>query len=894
LGLQGDPVSGNVTREAMNSESIYRLIFENVNDGVLLRDANTLEIIDVNPRFCELYGVSRDEILASRPGLGSQGSLSALKRLASHFKMAKEGRPQTFEWQILRKDGSRIWAEINLRTATIEGRACFLSVIRDISDRKQIEQELLESRERFYNALESITDIFFIVDNQWAIQYANGEFERVTKKSRDMLLGKNLWETLPLMEGTIFHDNFLRAISERTPMTFEARAADKYWVEVGIYPSSEGLSIYLKDIAKRKDAEQALRQAEQRYRAIFENSPEGIYQTTLDGRFIAANPACARLLGYESPDELISAVRNIGIQIYADPGKRGEVLRLLKKNGKIQGFEAELRHRDGHILWVSITGQSVCDEQGEVVAIQGALRDVSEIKKANAAREQSELRYRELVENANSIIMRRNPEGKISYFNEYAQKFFGFTEDEIIGKHVVGTIVPETDSAGQDLRQLIDVISHFPENYTTSENENIRKDGERVWISWTNKPIYNDDGALRELLCVGNDATERKKLEEQLRHAQKMEAVGTLAGGIAHDFNNILAVMIGNIELADDDASEETRHHLRQALNAGLRGRDTIRQILTFSRKGEQKTKILHLIPLLSDLVKMLRPSFPTTIEISLNIGSDRDTVRADPTQIQQVIMNLCTNAKDAMSPAGGLLEISLEERQLAAPPEIGMRPGRYVVLSVRDTGQGIDDVVKRRIFEPFFTTKDPGRGTGMGLALVYSVIRGLNGAIEVRSEPGKGSTFTIHLPSIQHRASAYVSSAELPLYRGSESILFVDDEERQVETAKRTIESLGYNVTAVTNSTEALELFCRNPGSFDLVITDQMMPLMSGTTLAKHILSIRADIPIIVITGFSETVSPRTAHAHGIRELAMKPLVKRELAETIRRALDQQDRTTS
>lgn len=749
----------------MKPESIYRFIFENVHDGVLLRDAKTLKIIDVNPRFCEMYGISREELLSRARPFGTRGSISGLKRLMSHFRMAREGRPQVFEWHVNRKDGSSLWVEINLREATIGDHTYFLSVVRDISDRKQIEQELRESQERFYSALESITDVFFIVDHKWIIRYANSEFERVTKKDRGMMIGRNIWDILPRMKDTVFYEKFLEASDNRGALTFEGLAGGKYWVEVGVYPSNEGLSIYLRNIMKRKMAEKAQRESEQR--------------------------------------------------------------------------------------------------------------------------------YRELVENANSIIMRRDPAGRISYFNEYAQEFFGFTEKEAIGKHLIGTIVPETDSAGRDMRRLIDAISQFPEKYATNENENMLKNGERVWISWTNKPIYGEDGKLRELLCVGNDATERKKLEERLRHAQKMEAVGTLAGGIAHDFNNILAVMIGNIELAGDDAPEEVRHYLQQALSAGLRGRDTIRQILTFSRKGEHKTKVLHLIPLLREMAKMLRASLPATIEISLNIISDRDAVRADPTQIQQVMMNLCANAKDAMSAAGGLLEITLEERRLNSLPELGMRPGRYVVLKVRDTGEGINETLKRRIFEPFFTTKEPGKGTGMGLALVYSIIRGINGSIDVEGKPGKGSVFTIYLPSVQHRPArcASASSSELPLYRGSESILFVDDEENQVELAKRTLESLGYTVTAFTNSTEALELFCQDPGGFDLVITDQMMPLMSGTTLAKHMLAVRNDMPIIVVTGYSETVSPRTAHACGIREFAMKPLVKRELAETVRRVLDQPDK---
>lgn len=379
----------------------------------------------------------------------------------------------------------------------------------------------------------------------------------------------------------------------------------------------------------------------------------------------------------------------------------------------------------------------------------------------------------------------------------------------------------------------------------------------------------------------------------QLVQAQKMEAIGTLAGGIAHDFNNILTAIIGYTELAREEVPEGSRvqANLQEVLKAGMRAKDLVQQILMFSRQSTQEQKPLQMDSIVEEGLKLLRASIPTTIEIRPNIQRECGTVLGDPTQIYQVLMNLCANAAHAMREKGGVLEVSLMnvdiDAALAQHPDL--KSGPYVRLTVSDTGHGMDRAVMERIFDPYFTTKEPGEGTGMGLAVVHGAVKSHGGAIAVDSEPGKGTTFHVYFPRME-RGGAPEAEAAASIPTGSERILFVDDEKALVDMIKQMIESLGYKVAGRTSSIEALEAFRAQPDKFDLVITDQTMPNMTGEMLARKLLRIRPDIPIILCTGYSESITKEKVKAMGIRELIMKPVVRSELARIIRDVLDQEN----
>ena len=409
-------------------------------------------------------------------------------------------------------------------------------------------------------------------------------------------------------------------------------------------------------------------------------------------------------------------------------------------------------------------------------------------------------------------------------------------------------------------------------------------------------PILDSENRVEAVVVVVRDTTaekraeeEKARLEEHLRQAQKMEAIGTLAGGIAHDFNNMLAVIIGNAELAEDDVGEHGRHNIKQILKASKRARDLVKQILTYSRKTGTGKNAIELTPLVKETSKLLRGTLPSTVRIDLKAQTERDTILADQGQIQQVMMNLATNAAYSMREKGGVLTIALTNVSVTEDnmPAPNLEPGIYVKLRVRDTGTGMTKEVMERIFDPFFTTKEAGEGTGMGLAVVYGIISSHNGAVTVESRPGKGTTFNIFLPCIGAHATKQHEEEEGVAPRGREHILLVDDEESLVEAVSSMLERLGYRVTTALNASQALKIFEKYQDSLDLVITDQTMPGLTGIELAKRMLSVRKDLPIILCTGYSEAVSPEKAKSVGISEFVMKPVAKREVAETVRRVLD-------
>ena len=514
-------------------------------------------------------------------------------------------------------------------------------------------------------------------------------------------------------------------------------------------------------------------------------------------------------------------------------------------------------------------------------------QEIVERRRAEDALKESEKKYRTLFEDSRDAVFISTREGKLVEANQSFLDLFNFSREEILGLNVRETYVNPNDRA----RFQFDIEKKG--SVRDYELKLRKKDETEMDCLLTATVRRDDDGNILGYQGVIRDITDKKKLEAQLRQAQKMEAIGTLAGGIAHDFNNILSAIIGYTQIALDDVAKGTllQSNLQEVLKAGRRASDVVKQILTFSRKAERERKPLQISLIVKEALKLLRASLPATIEIHQKIGPDPGTVLADPTQIHQVLMNLCTNAAQAMDENGGILEVNLTNVELdpyfaSRHPDI--KPGPYLRLTVSDTGHGMDPSTIERIFDPFFTTKNHGKGTGMGLAVVHGIVKSHGGTITVYSTPGQGSTFNIYLPVIDREVEPE-TGIERPIPTGNEHILFIDDEQAIAGMNKQILERLGYEVVARTSSLEALELFKAQPDNFDLVITDMTMPNMTGEELARELMSIRPDIPIILCSGYSEKITEAKAKVTGVRAFVGKPILKREIAETIRRVLDQE-----
>ena len=500
----------------------------------------------------------------------------------------------------------------------------------------------------------------------------------------------------------------------------------------------------------------------------------------------------------------------------------------------------------------------------------------------------SEKQYRTLFDESRDTIFTASEKGRVLDINPAGVELAGYASREEL---LNSGIDPNLFFSQKDLLAIYKEIKR--KGYIKDfEMQITRKDGETRTTLVTATPVLGDSGEFRGVHGIARDITEKKRLRQQLEQAQKMEAIGTLAGGIAHDFNNILSVITGYIELSLDDLPEDTivRANLDQVLIAAGRAKELVNQILTFSRQSHKERKPLRIALLLKEVLKLLRSSLPTTIEIRRDIRAESAVVLADATQIQQVVMNLCTNAAHAMRKKGGLLQVGLHEvviDETAALAYNDLKPGNYLELAVTDNGHGIAPDILKRIFEPYFTTKKKGEGTGMGLAVIHGIVKSHDGEITVYSEPGKGTVFHVLLPTVKENADIQADSGEFIPAGKSEHILFVDDEKLLVEVGKRLLQRLGYRVTAKSSSREALDAFRASPGDFHMVITDLTMPYLTGIDLTKEIRKLRPDIPIILCTGYSEVVTPKHIERLRIQKLLLKPVTRNNLGEAIREALE-------
>jgi PAS domain S-box-containing protein len=791
----------------------------------------------------------------------------------------------------------------DVRTFLLSGtilREGILVTFVDITERKNSEAALRESQEQatfLASILESSAQPFATGHPDGRLGRFNAAFSKLLGYT-DEELRSLLWQDLTPPEWHLIEKAKLAELqSSGQPIRYEKEYIRKDGMRVPVegfvhlVRNERGQPAYyyafITDLTDRKRNESALRRSEAQSRAVVQSAPDAIFIQT-KGCFTFLNPMAVQLFGAVDDKQLIG----VPVVERYHPDCRELLLERIRQNNTervaVPVVVQKILRCDGTVIEAEVSAVPFTyrNEAGALVFA----RDITERKKAMEALRESEERFRQVVENMNEVFWMTDPvKNQMLYVSPAYKRIWGRETKDLFGgmEHWSETIHPD------DRKRVVDALlskaaaREYDETYRI-----LRPDGVVRWIHDHAFPIRNQAGRVYRVVGMATDITEQRTLEDQLRQAQKMEAIGTLAGGIAHDFNNILGAISGFAELAKMDATSPPIHNsLDEILKACKRAGDLVRQILAFSRRQEQKRLPLQLWRIVDEATRLLRAALPATIQFDIDLSSDAPAVLAEPTQIHQIVMNLCTNAAHAMSGRPGVLGVKLD--RFEADEEFvalhhGSRPGWYVRLTVSDNGHGMDRATLDRIFEPFYTTKAPGEGTGLGLSVVHGIVRNHDGIVTVYSQPGKGTTFHIYFPAHEGgTAELAVDSAPAPRGHG-ERILVVDDEVALVHMTERVLKRLDYVVDTATDPERAREAIRAEPKKYDLVLTDLTMPGLSGLELASFALNANPDIKVILMTGYFANVSTDQVSALGIKEVLMKPISIRSMAQIIGRVLGQ------
>lgn len=757
-----------------------------------------------------------------------------------------------------------------------------------------------------WSVLENIAEGYYETDLRGTYHFCNEAYSNILGVPKEKIIGSNYKKFLS--EGAesiyqIFHTVYLTgnpATSAHRKVTRPDGSQRDMEYSVSLIKDEKDLPIgfqgIARDITEQRQMEETIRQSEERYRTILENIEDGYHEVDLKGNFTLFNESFRKIMGY-TKEELLG----MNYKQYANPENVQKVLKaydqVYRTGEPLKRFEWTVIRKDGARRDLAVSVSLIKDASNQATGFRGIIRDETDRKEAEEALRLSEEKLSKAFRACPDwMTISTLDEGRYIDVNDAFLSMTGYTREQVIGhtSQELGLWVnPQDRTKAIQIIQKVGSIRNFESAFRMKSGEI------RVVLRSSEIILLGEEKCIvsvnRDITRLRQAEAEKTKLESQLRQAQKMEAIGTLAGGIAHDFNNILTVIIGCTDLALVDIPKEhpVCEHLMLVREAGTRATDLVKQILAFSRQVEQEQKPIRLGSIVKEALKMLRSSLPSTIQIRQTIEENHGLIMADPTQIHQILINLCTNAAHAMRENGGVLEIRLTNVRVETGssgkfPDLS--PGPYVNLTVSDTGHGMKPEIMDRIFDPYFTTKAVGEGAGLGLAVVYGIVKSYHGAVKVHSKPGKGSIFEVFLPRIEYPPQETKAMESEPIPGGSERILLVDDEEALVYAVQKMLERLGYRVTAKTSSLEALETFYARPREFDLIITDMTMPNMTGVELSKRIKQMRPDIPMVLCTGFSEMIDEKKAEALGFEAFVMKPIVRRNIAETTRKVLDRKN----
>ncbi len=888
------------------SEERYRRLFETAQDAIFVANPETGRVVDCNPQAERMIGRTRDEILGMhQTELHPQESPDVYEE---GFKRALQSSGTIFaEREVIHKDGHRIPVEISSGGMVPVGEGTIhFGIFRDISERRKMENKILEQARFQETLLESIPNPVFYKDTQGRYLGCNKAFEELFEIDRNDLIGKTVQQMWPERYSSTYFDKDQELFENPGKQYYEFQMPAKGGTirDVAFFKSTfedstgsiAGLIGVMLDITERKRTEDALKRSENMFRKVFDILPVGLWIADKSGKLVRGNPTGIKIWGgsplVSQHDYNVFKARRLPSREEIAP-EDWALAHTVNDGVTITDELLEIDAFDGVTRTILNSTAPVLDENGELMAAIVVNQDITELKKVEQSLIESEMRARSYIDHAPYGVFITNERGEYLEVNPAACDMTGYSQEELCSMSIPDMVPEETKAAaGEHFMQVVQ------SGRASGENKFIHKSGEYRY--WTIEAIRLSD---TRFLGFTEDTTERKleeerkqELERRLNQVQRMESVGRLAGGVAHDFNNLLTGITGNVSLALMELQEN--HPLYETLNevgeASERAASLTRQLLAFSRKQIIEPKVVSPNKLLGDLRKLLSRLIGEDIHIEWNLSPDTSTIRVDPGQIEQVIVNLLVNARDAM-PNGGRLSIETGNTVLEqeyAEKAFNLDGGKYVFISVQDSGHGMDEETTNRIFEPFFTTKGDDEGTGLGLATVFGIVSQHKGTIEVESELEVGTKFCIYLPDAEEEAQVVetVREVELELPPAKGNVLIVEDEPMVKKIAIRILKKQGFQVYHAESGQDALQLVEREKPSIDLLLTDIVMPNMNGRQLAEKLSEIYPEMKVLFTSGYTEDVIAQ----HGILEEGInfipKPYSPNVLAKRVQKVMTEKN----